>query len=85
MKYNESKPFLNGTEYKAFLYRWCMLCVHYRLHNDGLPESPANGGCPVLDAIKRARVDGNVFPCREIIEERDESGTYHKCTMFNRI
>lgn len=88
MKYNESKPFSNGTEYKEFLYHWCMLCAHYKLRNNGFPELAENGGCPILDAMERARFDINVFPRKEIVEERDENGDivyYHKCTRFKRF
>ena len=86
MKYSESKPFSSGTEYEVFLYNWCKQCTHYKLRDDdGFPEFPENGGCPVLDAMERARFDLNVFPRNEIIEERDENWNivyYHKCTRF---
>ena len=88
MKYNESKPFSSGTEYEVFLYNWCELCTHYKLReDDGFPEFPENGGCPVLDAMEIARFDLNVFPCKEIIEEQDDNGNivyYHKCIRFKR-
>ena len=85
MKYNEIKPFSSGNEYEVFLYNWCNRCVNYKLRDDGFPEFPENGGCPVLDAMEYARFDLSVFPCKEIIEEQDESGNivyYHKCTRF---
>ena len=88
MKYNESKPFSSGTEYEVFLYNWCERCAHYKLRDDdGFPEFPENGGCPVLDAMEMARFDIEAFPCKEIIEEQDENGNivyYHKCTRFKR-
>ena len=86
MKYYEGKPFSSGTEYEVFLYNWCERCVRYKLRDDGFPEFPENGGCPVLDAMECARFYINVFP-REIIEEHDENGNivyYHKCTRFKR-
>lgn len=48
MKYRESKPFSSGTEYEVFLYNWCENCNHYKVRDDGFPEFPENGGCPVL-------------------------------------
>lgn len=88
MKIEESKPFSSGTEYEVFLYNWCERCVHYKLReDDGFPEFPENGGCPVLDAMERARFDLNVFPCKEIIEEQDDNGNivyYHKCRRFKQ-
>ena len=87
MKYNESKPFSSGTEYEVFLYNWCERCTHYKLRDDGFPEFPENGGCPVLDTMEYARLDINVFPRKEIIEEQDEKGTivyYHKLTMIKK-
>ena len=85
MKIEESKPFSSGTEYEVFLYNWCERCVHYKLRDNGFPEFPENGGCPVLDAMEYARFNINVFPSKEIIEERDENGNifyYHKCIRF---
>lgn len=85
MKIEESKPFSSGTEYEVFLYNWCERCTHYKLRDDGFPEFPENGGCPVLDAMEYARLDINLFPRKEIIEEQDENGNvvyYHKCTRF---
>ena len=55
--------------------------------NDGFPEFPENGGCRILDALERARIDIKAFPRKEIIEERDENGNvkyWHKCTSFMR-
>lgn len=83
--HNESKPFSNDTEYKLFIYNWCMLCIHYKLRNDGFPELAENGGCPVLDAMERERFDTNVF-LRNVIEEQDENGNIvHKCARFEHI
>ena len=79
MKYNESKPFSSEMDYEYFKENWCEWCVHYKLREDS--------GCPVLDAIERARLDIKAFPRKEIIEERDENGNvkyWHKCTRFRR-
>ena len=87
MKYRESKPFSSGTEYADFLYFWCKTCKYYKVRDDGFPEFPENGGCPILDAMENARFDLSKFPVKEIIEERDEDGNvmyWHKCTRFNR-
>lgn len=65
MKYRESKPFSSGTEYEVFLYNWCEKCKHYKLRDDGFPEFPEQGGCPVLDAM----FNSEEFPKKDIVEE----------------
>ena len=88
MKIEERKPFSSEMEYEHFEEYWCERCVHYKLReNDGFPEFPENGGCRILDAMERARIDIKAFPRKEIIEERDENGNvkyWHKCTRFMR-
>lgn len=65
MIYRESRPFSSGSEYVAFLYNWCEWCTHYKLRDDWSPESPENGGCPVLDAM----FNSEEFPKKDIVEE----------------
>lgn len=88
MKYRESKPFSSGTEYEIFLYNWCERCTHYKLRDDGFPEFPKNGGCPVLDAMENARFNIDEFPKKDVVEEIDDDGDvvrWHYCTRFESI
>lgn len=90
MKYNESKPFSNGTEYEDFLYKWCVRCTHYKVRHDddGRPVFSEDDGCQVFAAMERARFNINVFPRRDIVEERDDNGNivnYHKCPRFYQV
>lgn len=54
-EYNKSKSFSSGMEYAIFLYNWCYNCAHYKEREPGFPEFPKRGGCPILDAMERAR------------------------------
>lgn len=70
MIYRESRPFETNAEYVRFVHNQCKNCTRFKLHNGLYPEYPANGGCPVLDAIEIARNnDIGFFPKRDIIEE----------------
>lgn len=83
--YSESKPFSNGTEYENFLYNYCYRCERGKLRDDGFPESPDKGGCPIWDAMENARFDITKFPTKEITEVRDREGNvlkWHHCFDF---
>ena len=84
MEHRESKPFSSGTEYEVFLYNWCENCKHYKVRDDGFPEFPEQGGCPVLDAMENARFDSMYWPKRKIVEEWDggKIRRFHKCLGF---
>lgn len=88
MKYREGKPFSSGTEYEVFLYNWCENCNHYKLRDDGFPEFPEQGGCPVLDAMENARFNIDEFPKKDVVEEVDDAGNVvrrHVCERFESI
>ena len=88
MKYRESKPFSSGTEYEVFLYNWCENCNHYKVRDDGFPELPENGGCPVLDAMELARFNLDYFPKKDVVEKINDDGEvvrFHVCTRFESI
>jgi len=82
-----SKPFSNGTEYEIFLYNYCEQCRSYKLRDDGFPEFPENGGCPILDAMENARFDISAFPSDHIRElhdaDTDETIRWHECNRFD--
>ena len=82
-----SKPFSNGTEYMDFMYQFCERCSAYKeREEDGLPESPDKGGCPILDAIENAMFDIKQFPTewvRELTSADDDSHiAWHYCIRF---
>ena len=87
MSNNPSKPFSNGTEYEVFLYNFCERCTEYKLREDGFPEFPDKGGCPVLDAMENARFDITQFPSEYIRELRAADDNrplaWHYCIRFN--
>lgn len=88
MKYRESKPFSSGTEYADFLYFWCKTCKYYKVRDDGFPEFPENGGCPVLDAMELARFNLDYFPKKDVVEKINDDGEvvrFHVCTRFESI
>ena len=85
MKYRESKPFENDTEYVCFVYNWCEKCKHYKLRDDGFPEFPENGGCPVLDAMENARFNIEEFPKKDIVEEIYDGGDVVRCHVCRRF
>lgn len=69
MIYRESRPFETNAEYVRFVNNWCKNCTRFKLHNGLFPEYPADGGCPVLDAIEIAKINVDWFPEKDIIEE----------------
>lgn len=73
MKINPSTPFSSGTEYENFLYYFCERCSKGKLREDGFPEFPENGGCPIWDAMENARF-GEPFPSEKIVRLVDENG-----------
>lgn len=87
MSNNPAKPFSSGTEYEVFLYNYCENCRAYKLRDDGFPEFPENGGCPILDAMEYARFDISRFPSENIRELRDadtdEIIRWHECNRFD--
>lgn len=83
MSYEKSKPFSNGMEYEFFKECWCEKCKHYKVReDDGFPEFPENGGCPILDFIEYARFDTPAWPGEKIVEEVVKR--WHKCLDFER-
>ena len=87
MSNNPATPFSNGTEYEVFLSNFCERCVNQKLRDDGFPEFPENGGCPVLDAMENARFDLSQFPSDWIRElrsaEDDHIIAWYYCTRFH--
>ena len=83
----EGKPFSNGTEYEMFLHNYCEKCRAYKLRDDGFPDFPENGGCPILDAMENARFDISQFPkehIRELTNARDDGIiAWHYCDRFD--
>lgn len=82
-----STPFSNGTEYEWFKEQYCEKCLHYKERDDGFPEFPENGGCPILDAMENARFDMKQFPSewvRVLTSANDGSPiSWHYCIRFN--
>lgn len=82
-----SKPFSSGTEYECFLYEYCENCRAFKLKEDGFPEFPENGGCPILDAMENARFDISQFPSEDILEltdaQTDKIIKWHYCRKFD--
>lgn len=73
MEIKPSTPFSSGTEYENFLYYFCKRCSKGKLREDGFPEFPENGGCPIWDAMENARF-GEPFPSEKIVRIVDENG-----------
>lgn len=73
MEIKPSTPFSSGTEYENFLYYFCKRCSKGKLREDGFPEFPENGGCPIWDAMENARL-GEPFPSEKIVRIVDENG-----------
>lgn len=83
--YSKSNVFSNGTEYEIFLDNYCNKCRHGKLREDGFPEFPEQGGCPIWDAMENARFDASQFPSDDILEVRDRDGnvlSWHHCCRF---
>lgn len=82
-----SMPFSNGTEYLDFKEQFCERCLDYKEREDGFPEFPKNGGCPILDAMEYARFDMKKFPAewvRELTSANDDSPiAWHYCVRFH--
>ena len=82
-----AKPFSNGTEYEIFLYNYCENCRAYKVRDDGFPEFPEFGGCPILDKMEYARFDDSEFPTENIRELRDADTDqvirWHECNRFD--
>ena len=82
-----SMPFSSGTEYMDFKYQFCERCTAYKAREDGFPEFPNKGGCPILDAIENARFDMSKFPTewvRELTSADDDSPiAWHYCIRFS--
>ena len=86
MSNKPSMPFSNGTEYEVFLYQFCERCTNYKKREDGFPEFPDKGGCPILDAMECARFDIKRFPTewiRKLTSADDDSPiAWHYCIRF---
>ena len=83
--YAESKPFSNGTEYEIFLDNYCNKCERGKLREDGFPEFPDKGGCPIWDKMENARLNIEEFPANDILEVKDRGGnvlSWHHCCSF---
>lgn len=66
MRTEPSTPFSNGMEYENFIYYFCERCKKGKRDEDGFPESPEEGGCPIWDAIDNGGFDAvPVVRCRE--------------------
>ena len=82
-----AKQFSNGTEYEIFLYNYCENCRAYKVRDDGFPEFPEFGGCPILDKMENARFHVEEFPSENIRELRhadtDEIIRWHECNRFD--
>lgn len=61
MRTEPSTSFSSGTEYENFIYCFCERCKKGKLNEDGFPEFPEEGGCPIWDAMENARL-GQPFP-----------------------
>jgi len=88
MSNGPSTPFSNGTEYEVFLDNFCYRCMNYKeRENDGFPEFPEKGGCPILDAMENARFDESLFPSHWVRYLRDATDdhviAWHYCIRFN--
>lgn len=84
-----SLPFSNGTEYEIFLHYYCGNCKAFKLRDDGFPEFPEFGGCPILDKMENARFNISPFPSNDIVEitdaETNEVIQWHKCKSYEPI
>ena len=86
MANNPAKPFSSGTEYEVFKYNYCERCKKHKLREDGFPEFPENGGCPIEDKMEYARFDRSLFPCDHIRELSANDGSiisWHYCNRFH--
>jgi hypothetical protein len=87
MSNGRSMPFSNGTEYEVFLYNFCERCRNNKLREDGFPEFPEKGGCPIRDAMENARFDIGQFPVEWVRELRDATDNHviawHYCIRFS--
>lgn len=86
MSNKPSMPFSNGSEYWDFKYQFCERCTNNKKREDGWPEFPEKGGCPILDDIENARFDIKKFPSkwlRELTSAEDGSPiAWHYCIRF---
>lgn len=87
MSKQPSKPFSNGTEFEVFKDNWCYRCRNHKESEDGFPEFPENGGCPIEDATENARFDKSQFPSNMLLKlrdaETDELICWHYCLRFS--
>ena len=85
MTIEPSTRFSSGTEYEIFLYNFCQRCSKGKIReDDGFPELPENGGCPIWDAMEYARF-GEPFPSEKIVRLVDKNGktkVWNCCTEF---
>ena len=79
-----SEPFSNGMSYELFEEIFCYRCKHGKLREDGFPEFPENGDCPIWDAMENARFDLSCFPRNDVVQiERDgEVVRWNICKHF---
>lgn len=73
MKIEPATPFSNGMSYEYFLENFCYRCKKGKLSQDGFPEFPENGGCPIWDSMENARF-GGAFPSDKIVQLRGKDG-----------
>lgn len=87
MRTEPSTPFSNGMEYENFIYYFCERCKKGKRDEDGFPECPEEGGCPIWDAMENARF-GQPFPSDKIVRLVGDDGeiqVYNCCTEFDAI
>lgn len=84
MKIEPASPFSNGMSYEYFEGKFCYRCKKGKLREDGFPEFPEHGGCPIWDAMEFARF-GEPFPSDKIVRLRGADGkvkVWEICTEF---
>ena len=87
MRTEPSTPFSSGTEYENFIYYFCERCKRGKRNEDGFPEFPEEGGCPIWDAMENARF-GQPFPSDKIVRLVGDNGeiqVYNCCMEFDAV
>ena len=87
MKTKPAVPFSNGMSYEFFCENFCDRCTKGKRNENGFPEYVENGGCPIGDAMERARYGGE-FPSQHIVQIWDDDGNvkhFEVCTAFETV
>ena len=86
MGITNSTPFSSGMEYEYFKENFCERCVRHKVReDDGFPEFPEKGGCPIEDAMENARFDRSRFPAEDVVRLTDDRGNvcaWNVCKSF---